>query len=229
MTETPEPADQQAAGKALRDFIDTGQFAPGDRLPPERALMVQLGLTRTALRKALDRLEHDGRIWRHVGKGTFIASAPVHDQPGRLATLSKQVTPAQMMRARLALEPALARDAALNATEAAIDTLRTARDTARDASEWDTYEASDDAFHRSVAVATGNVLLLELFDQMNQVRRAVAWNSVVRTAAHPPRDHPSFAEHDRIVAAIAARAPAEAQAAMRDHLGSVAERLFGDR
>ena len=47
-----------------------------------------------------------------------------------------------------------------------------------------------------------NVLLLSLFDQLNQVRRAVAWNTVVRELPRPPADHSSFAEHDRIAAAI---------------------------
>jgi DNA-binding FadR family transcriptional regulator len=61
---------------------------------------------------------------------------------------------------------------------------------------------------------------------MNQVRRAVAWNSVIRHSVRPPRNHTSFAEHDLIAEAIAARKPADAHAAMRKHLGSVSARLF---
>ncbi|MAC77319.1 MAG: GntR family transcriptional regulator [Rhodobacteraceae bacterium] len=228
MTAKVETADRRQATTALRDFIEAGNFAPGDRLPPERELMVSLGVTRTMLRKALDSLEHEGRIWRHVGKGTFIASQSESTSPGRLATLSGQVTPVHMMRARLALEPALAREAAINASDAAVQKIMAARDRAVEAPGWDEYEAEDDAFHRTIAEATGNVLLLELFDQLNQVRRAVAWNTVIRHAPRPPRDHNSFREHDRIAQGIAARNPTEAQAAMRDHLGSVSARLFGE-
>lgn len=224
----PETADQTDANEALVDFIGAGNFAPGDRLPPERELMVSLGLSRTALRKALDKLEHEGRIWRHVGKGTFIASQSGSARLGRLAEISGKVTPFQMMRARLSLEPAIAREAAINASEDAVNRIMAARDAAKDAPDWDTYEAKDDALHRTIAEATGNILLLELFDQLNQVRRAVAWESVVRTSQRPPRDHLSFAEHDRITAAIAARNPTEAHAAMREHLGSVSARLFGE-
>lgn len=228
MNSSLDTADRQDALQALYAFLEAGNFSPGDRLPSERELMVQLGMTRTTLRKALDSLEHEGRIWRHVGKGTFVASQSGTARPGRLLELSSQVSPSDMMRARIALEPAITRDAAVNATEAAVKEVLIARDRAFDAPDWDTYEAEDDQFHRTIAEATGNVLLLELFDQLNQVRRAVAWNSVIRHSIRPPRNHASFAEHDRIANAIADRNPSEAHAAMRAHLGSVSARLFGE-
>lgn len=224
----PEIADRTEATQALLAFIEDGDFRPGDRLPPERELMVSLGMTRTTLRKALDTLENEGRIWRHVGKGTFIASQGGSAQPGRIAEISSKVTPYQMMRARMSLEPAIAREAAFNASQEAVAKIFAARDRAVEAPDWDDYEAQDDVLHRTIAEATGNVLLLELFDQLNQVRRAVAWKSVVRKSHRPPRDHSSFAEHDRLADAIAERDPAEAHAAMRTHLASVSARLFGE-
>lgn len=223
-----DTADREDAIQSLRAFIAGGNYTPGDRLPPERELMVSLGMTRTTLRKALETLEHDGAIWRHVGKGTFVAAPPGTTHQGRLNDLSRQVTPVHMMRARLSLEPAITREAAINASDEAVRQIMRARDMAVDAPTWDDYEAQDDIFHRTIAEATGNVLLLDLFDQLNQVRRAVAWNTVIRHSPRPPRDHSSFAEHERITRAIEARNPAEAHAAMRDHLGSVSARLFGE-
>lgn len=213
----------------LKTLIETGGYVPGDRLPPERELIVNLGISRATLRKALDALEREGAIWRHVGKGTFVA-APGRSGTGAgsLAELSQQVTPLQLMRARLSLEPAIAREAALNASESSVIRLREARDRCVDAPTWEEYEAQDDAFHRTVAEATENILLRALFDQLNQVRRAVAWNTVTRKSIRPERDHKSFAEHEEITAAIEARDPAAAHGAMRAHLGSVSARLFGD-
>jgi len=224
----PENTERNQALEQLRGFIDAGGYQPGDRLPAERELIDSLGLSRNALRKGLDALEREGAIWRHVGKGTFIAATDGEGAFPGLIELSRQVTPVQMMRARLSLEPAIAREAAANASAESIVRLRIARDRALDAKNWDTYEAQDDAFHHSIAEATGNVLLCSLFDHLNQVRRAVAWRQVIRTTDRPPRDHPSFAEHDAIMAAIETRAPADAHTAMRDHLNSVANRLFGD-
>lgn len=225
----PGTVDRIEARSTLVDFIEMGGFKPGDRLPPERELMVSLGMSRSTLRKALDALEHEGSIWRHVGKGTFVAASSRNAAPGRLAQLAARVTPFHMMRARLSLEPAIAREAAMNATDADVRKILDARDGAREAENWDTYEAEDDLLHRVIAEATGNVLLLDLFEQLNQVRRAVAWNSVVRATERPPYDHSSFAEHDRIAAAISARNPVEAHAAMKEHLGSVSARLFDEK
>lgn len=221
-----ERFDKAEALDALTDFIRQGGYKPGDRLPAERELIVSLGVSRNTLRRALEALERDGAIWRHVGKGTFVAAHGGDAGSGSLAELSQQVTPVQLMRARLALEPAIAREAAINASNEAVKRLKISRDRAVEAPNWDDYEAQDDHFHRAVAEASGNVLLLSLFDQLNQVRRAVAWNTVIRNSARPPRDHSSFNEHDEILAAIEARDPAAAQAAMRKHIASVSARLF---
>jgi len=52
----------------LREYISQSGFKAGERLPPERELTTALGVTRNTLRKALDALEREGTIWRHVGK-----------------------------------------------------------------------------------------------------------------------------------------------------------------
>ncbi len=221
-----ERFDRAEALDALTALIRDGGYKPGDRLPAERELIVSLGVTRNTLRRALEALERDGAIWRHVGKGTFVAAHGSEAGAGSLALLSNQVSPVQLMRARMAIEPAIAREAAINATEEAVKRLKVSKDRAVEAQTWDEYEAQDDLFHRAVAEASGNILLLSLFDQLNQVRRAVAWKTVVRSSDRPSRDHSSFAEHDTILNAIEDRDPAAAQTAMRRHLGSVSARLF---
>lgn len=217
---------REAAIAALRGLIKAGNYAPGDRLPPEREMIVELGLTRATLRKALESLEAEGLIWRHVGKGTFIASEADGAGVGRLHDLAKQITPIKMMRARIAMEPAIAREAAMNASTEALSRINELLAQSMNAPTWDDYEQYDDLLHRQIALAADNPLLIALFDQLNQVRRAVAWGNVVRSSIRPPADHPSFAQHSRIAEAIAARDATGAQEAMRKHLTSVAARLF---
>ena len=213
----------------LRSFIADRGYERGGKLPPERHLTDELGLSRATLRKALDALERDGLIWRHVGKGTFVADGSVPQaSSGANVELGRQLTPFRMMRARLAIEPAIAREAAVNASGETLQKMQRAVERAKAATTWNEYETQDDIFHRSVAEASDNLLLLALFDQLNDVRRAVAWGSVTRESARPSPDHSSFAEHDAIAAAIASRDAAAAYEAMRKHLGSVARRLFGE-
>lgn len=213
----------------LRSFIVEGGHPRGGRLPPERHLTEELGMTRTTLRKALDSLERDGLIWRHVGKGTFISDDAAPNAPSTaMSELGRQLTPFRMMRARLAIEPAIAREAAVNASGEALQRMQRAIDRAKAATTWNEYETQDDLFHRAVAEASDNMLLLTLFDQLNDVRRAVAWGSVTRETVQPSANHSSFAEHDEIAAAIANRDAGAAYEAMRRHLGSVAKRLFGE-
>ncbi len=229
MLSRPEISDREDAIVRVRAMISAGDYAPGDRLPPERELIDQLGMTRTTLRRALEALEREGAIWRHVGKGTFVAG---HDEPHNgglnngIAELSRQLTPVRIMRARICIEPAIAREAAINASGEAIIRMKLAKERAVSASNWTDYETQDDLFHRAVAEAADNILLLALFDQLNQVRRAVAWGTVVRQSERPPAGHSSFTEHDRIARAIEDRDPTAAHDAMRHHIRSVSTRLF---
>jgi len=220
--------EQNQAQQLLKSFIDSGGYAAGDRLPSERELIDRLGLTRSALRKGLDALEREGTIWRHVGKGTFISNPASPDMSAGVGKISLEISPIQMMRARLTLEPAIAREAAVNASTEAMRKIVNACHSAVAATSWKSYEACDDAFHRSIAQATGNALLLSLYDHLNQVHRSVAWRKVVRKSNSPPPEHTSFLEHEHIVNAIDARDPLAAHDSMRDHLKSVSARLFGD-
>ena len=66
------------ASEALRNLVQSGGYAPGDRLPSEIELSQQLGISRPTLREALRLLEEDGSIVRRHGVGTFVAqSQPV--------------------------------------------------------------------------------------------------------------------------------------------------------
>lgn len=223
-----ESAERRNGVSVLRAFIEGGRYAPGDRLPSERELIVELGMSRSALRKALDALEHDGMIWRHVGKGTFVAGPGGPASTGATEELSRQMTPVRMVQARLCVEPALAREAAIHASGSAIARMKSAIVASRAATTWSEYEAQDDLFHRAVAEASDNILLLTLFDQFNAVRRAVSGGKVVRATPRPTADHRSFAEHELIAAAIEGRDPHAAHNAMRRHIGSVSDRLFGE-
>lgn len=229
-----ESLEDVEAVSRLRAYMAEKDLKPGARLPAERELTDQLGMTRNTLRKALESLEREGTIWRHVGKGTFVSSRTENPElAGTLLTsnllgeISQQITPFRMMRARFAIEPAIAKEAAINASGGALNHMKLAIERTRTATNWQAYEIQDDIFHRSIAEASDNLLLLALHDQLNLVRRAVAWGNVKRADTKPPADHSSFREHESIADAICARDPQAAYDAMSNHLHSVSKRLFG--
>jgi DNA-binding FadR family transcriptional regulator len=226
LTRIDHPERNEVA-ESLQVFIAEGDYAPGDRIPSERRLIEILGISRTAMRRALDHLERSGVIWRHVGKGTFVSHGS--DDTGNsdtFAELSHQLTPLRMMRARLCIEPAIAREAAINASKEALLRITGAAKMAREAQNWADYERHDDQFHRAVALAADNDLLLAVFESVNRVRREVAGATVTRSTKRPTQQHSSFVEHEAIIAALEAHDPDAAYRGMRQHLQSVAYRLF---
>jgi DNA-binding FadR family transcriptional regulator len=195
------------------------------RLPPERTLSIRLGVSRSSLRKALAVLEAEGQIWRHVGRGTFVGARP-SGQGEQLPAISNGTNPAEVMEARLLIEPELARLAALNARPADIDEMVHCIRQTKAAREWRAYELWDHNLHRAIAAATGNALLVSLFDALNAVRRAVVWGRLRTYRLTPELDHHSFAEHDLIFGAIVDRDLEEAARRMREHLLSVRRNLL---
>lgn len=208
----------------LRRMIVERGYGHNERLPSERALSSNLGVTRNQLRRALDRLESAGLVWRHVGRGTFVGSRPVLNI-AEMEYLRSIATPAQVSEARLAMEPNLAFLAALHGTEAQIDRIRDRIDDCVAAADWRGYEAADNSLHLEIARATQNKLLVFLFETLNTVRRTVVW-SQKRATQRPPRDYASFREHGAILDAIVAREAGPAAEAMRIHLSAVYDRVL---
>lgn len=217
-------AASDGLGERLRQFIVQNGFNHNDRLPPERQLCQQFGVPRGELRKALALLEGDGLIWRHVGRGTFIGARPVLNLAD-VAYLGELASPGQVMVARLAIEPELARLAAVYGSRSDFDAIGLCCKRCRGARDWRSYEAADNNLHHAIAKATHNKLLVYLFDTLNVVRRSTVWGQQ-RISALPPRDHFSFDEHDAIYEAILMRDASLAATRMQKHLTSVRERLF---
>jgi DNA-binding FadR family transcriptional regulator len=215
----------QAALVQLHAYLSQRDLPPDSRLPPERELCETLGVSRGDLRKALAVLESEGQVWRHVGKGTFIGSGPI-DEVVHVADIAARTNPADLMRARLILEPELAREAALHATPDDIAAMRDCMAKTRLAESWRQYETLDNVLHRQIAQAARNTVLLGLFDALNSIRRAVVWGRLRPDPARPPVGHHSFTEHMRVVDAIEDRDLSGAAAAMRTHLQSVAGHLI---
>jgi DNA-binding FadR family transcriptional regulator len=215
----------RVAAELLREYIGGRDYPLNSRLPPERKLCIELGVNRTALRNGLAALEAEGQIWRHVGKGTFVGNRPV-ENGADIAAVTSRSSPAEVMEARLVMEPELARMAALHATADDVSEMRHCIRKTEAARKWHIYEMWDNRLHRTIAKASRNICLLAIFDMLNSVRRAVAWGRLRTYELTPDLAHHSFAEHSALVDAIAERDVDQAAKRMRDHLRAVRRDLL---
>lgn len=201
----------------LREILSAGVDRPDGRLPPQSALARRLGVTRQALRRALEVLEAEGAIWRNRAETAFI-SIPDRRDPSLDAV-------GGLLEARLRLEPELAALAALRAGPEDLRLMRhcAGRETA--AGDVDARELWGGALHRRIAVAAGNPGLMAAYDALDAARAGEAWRAAVKAADW--RRFTSFdgpCDHDAVIEAIASGDPERAAVTMRAHLLVVAAR-----
>ena len=208
----------------VRTWIASSGLEEGARLPAERELCATLGIGRAELRKALLVLESNGSLKREVGRGTFLAKKPGRTRSDASKQLTEDIAertgPFEAMVARLALEPELARLAAMHASPRHLRDLRRLAKAMRDAPSWLAYEEKDSEFHNLVAEASGNSLLHEVYKIMNGVRFVVVWRRLDTSEARPDANYHSFDEHDAIIEALEQRDGPAAHHAMQAHLNS---------
>jgi GntR family transcriptional repressor for pyruvate dehydrogenase complex len=201
----------------VRRLIETGRLGPGDRLPGERDLALELGVSRPSVRSGLEALEAIGVVISRRGAGTFIAEGPpqLGTQPLSLLASLHRLTPAEMFDARLVLEVGVA---GLAARHASSDALAAMADEVSEmfASLEDpkAFLVHDVRFHRAIASGCGNRVLAALMEMV-----AAQFYELRKRTVDRARDLKESAEmHRRIYRAIRARDAEEAQAAMTDHL-----------
>lgn len=212
----------------LRSYIEARLAHGGSdlRLPPEPKLGEQMGMSRGRLRTVLQRLEDEGLIWRHVGKGTFIGPPVSTDVSNEASVISVD----DLIEARLVLEPQLAAQAALHATPADLDAMDRCLSEMALPGPFMPWKRLDERLHRVIAEATHNALLLRMYDTLRaQVRLNLdARMEEVYGPTSGPR-HETDLEHRLLVDAIRIHHAVKAEQLMRDHLRLVRTRLFGLR
>lgn len=210
------------AETALRAMLS--DLARGTRLPAERKLAGQIGCSRQTLRVALASLARERLIWRHVGQGTFVGP-PARGQPLRLSVLIEGAAPGDLLRARLAIEPQIAAEAARHAKPADLRRLQELLRSGRQASDRAECEQIDSDFHLALAGISGNPVLLGVMRYLSDIRRHAAWQQGWERSYRrlPPNEFQTSHsdQHAAIISAVAARDPTAATAAMTRHLQTV--------
>ena len=210
-------ADQIAA------LIDRGEYGAGQRLPPERDLAKQLGVSRPSVREALIALEVEGYVEVRVGSGVYVLGRRSTESAETLATDSG---PFELIRARWLIEAECAALAAKQATKAQVRAM----EEALEAMESDKRRGvmpldADRQFHQRIAEASGNSALALVVKTLWDQRTGPLFLRLEHHFDTPALWTVAIREHREIVSAIARRDGAAARAAMRRHMNHAAKRF----
>ncbi|MGA2644803.1 MAG: FadR/GntR family transcriptional regulator [Candidatus Sulfotelmatobacter sp.] len=198
------------------------KLKPGDKLPSERELAEMLQVSRSSIRDAIRGLELMGLVEPRQGAGTIVreVSADSLINPFANALKHKQVVVAELLDFRKMLEPPLSGRAATHASPEEILEMEEILQRQEDKlARGETTIAEDAEFHYSVAMASGNNVVLKVLDILMDLLRETRERSL-QVEGRPKK---SLAGHRRILAAIKRRDAESANAAMRRHIEDVEE------
>ncbi len=204
--------------EALAARITSEKLRPGDRLPSERELIAEFGVSRTVIRDALSRLRVEGLVEPRQGSGVFVCEPPYPLTSSRAGeTLSSIV---ETLEIRAAIEIEAARLAATRGSPAQLTEIGERWEAMRHAGDAQASEAADLAFHLAIAAAANNPRFVEFFDFLGPRTIPRSQLRVLREMAPTPPDYATqlLNEHRIIRDAIFAHDFDAAGDAMRDHL-----------
>jgi GntR family transcriptional regulator, transcriptional repressor for pyruvate dehydrogenase complex len=220
----PRRLYQQIADQ-IRELVQRGGFETGERLPPERDLAQQLGVSRPSLREALIALDIEGSVEIRSGSGVYICTPPERQAK---ATAALGESPTELMQARAAFEGSVIVLACANATEAGLaqlhDTLKGMRDAI---TRRRTPVEHDRRFHVTIAEMSGNTVMTRLVGELFDERHSPISSKISVRFENTRTWHSALKEHAAILRALEAGDPLAAQAAMRSHLKASEERWVG--
>lgn len=212
----------------LLDKLRSQALRSGQRLPTERALSEQYGLSRTTVRRVLLDFKRRQLITQTVGSGTYVAPNAHHQLAGDALAPQASASPAELMTARLVLEPALIEMVIANATAADFARMDQCNNEAEAAGTLEAFEQWDAALHEAVAEATHNGFIIGVFRLLNQARSQAEWGVLKRRSATPERRGHYQQQHRALVAALKQRDAAEARLRCLEHLRQVRRNMLGD-
>lgn len=203
----------------LRSLMAAGEFTPGSRLPAERDLAKQLGVSRPSVREALIALEVEGWVEVRTGSGVYVLDRARRVNGKATKVPAAEWGPLELIRARRVIEGEIASLAATHARRKDIAAIRDALATMRvDTDNNVAPLAGDRAFHTAIAQAAGNVVLLETVQTFWDARHGPLFERLGDYFETVPSWRMAISEHEAILEAIRTHDASAARAAMQAHM-----------
>ena len=225
---TPLAAAEMGGANAiaveLRACILDGMYAYRQRLPSERQFARQFAAARGTVRAALRQLEEMSLITRRAGSGSFVSYRGFADHED----ITEMTSPLELIDVRIAIEPAMARLAVVNANaqdiERMADVLRRLENGGADVAA---FSSCDEAFHLCLAESARNPLMLWLYRHINEVRGHAQWTARKDKVLTAQKIKLYNQHHRNVYTAISRRDVDEAERSIREHLDQAKADLLG--
>jgi DNA-binding FadR family transcriptional regulator len=215
-TVEPQRLYRQIA-EQLRAGITAGEFAVGSRLPAERDLAKQLGVSRPSVREALIALEVEGWVEVRTGSGVYVLERNGTSRASAVAPT--EWGPLELIRARRVVEGEIAALAAVQAKRQDLVQIELALQAMRDDADAGRLPIEGDrAFHTAVVQACDNVVLLETVQSFWDSRRGPLFTRLGGYFETVESWRAAIAEHEAVLVAIRAHDAPGARAAMQTHM-----------
>ena len=225
---THPPASAEALREAILEKLRSRQWRAGQRLPTERVLGEQYGLSRSTVRRVLGDFKRRRLITQTVGSGTYVAEQ-VHQALAEMASAGplQATSPSELMAARLVLEPAIVDVVVGNATAHDFQRMDACNAHAEAATTLEAFEHWDAQLHEAIADAAHNSFIAAVFRLMNEVRAQGEWGVLKRRSATSERRLEYQQEHRALVDALKQRDAEQARALCLAHLLHVRTNMLG--
>jgi DNA-binding FadR family transcriptional regulator len=213
----------QHVAEKLMMMIDTQHYQTGARLPAERKLAEQFGVSRPTVREAVIALELAGYVEVRTGSGVYVIE---HSKDSSLAS-EMDVGPFELTEARILFEGEASALAATLITDEELQQLEDALQEIVVANkEQPSSEGQDRRFHMLIAQATRNSAIVSVIDDLWELKIGSPLNERIFQKVREMGYRPRIEEHQAIIDALRKRDPQTARTAMRDHLGRLIDELL---
>jgi GntR family transcriptional repressor for pyruvate dehydrogenase complex len=209
----------------IRTLIRSGEYPAGARLPPERDLAKQLGVSRPSVREALIALEVEGLVEVRIGSGIYVQ--PRDDEPAARDGNEASAGPFELLRARYVIESECAALAAKSAKAPQVQAIADAlAEMQQEFTAGDRQPLSGDRlFHMRIAEATGNGALVAVVQMLWDERTGPLYQQLEHHYDTPLLWEKAMSEHRAVLKAIAAKDASGARNAMQRHLNQAYKRF----
>jgi GntR family transcriptional repressor for pyruvate dehydrogenase complex len=208
----------------IRELIYEGELKRGDKLPSERQLKKDLGVSRASIREAFSALEMIGLIESRPGEGTFIRDSFDEDifNPLSLILLLNDNVAEELLELRRVLEIDCVKLAAERATEAEIEEMKSYIDDLLSSSGYEEESIkADKMFHYTIARASGNKVLLFFMRSISEAMDFHIKNTRTKLVSKEETMSDFVKQHQQIFKALKAHDSKKAAAEMKNHLDYV--------